>query len=221
MIITIDGPAGAGKSSAARSLALRLGFEFLDTGAMYRAVALAALRAGLSLSDENALVTLVESLYLEVAPGRVLLNDQDVTREIRSAEVTTATSPVADSAGVRRRLAALQRAVAATRDMVCEGRDQGTIVFPDAICKFFLIADPAERARRRLREMAARGEQVGLDAVLLAQVERDRRDATRDIAPMTPARDAVVLDSTDLTPVEVVDRMEAEVRRRLSSSVTH
>jgi cytidylate kinase len=214
MIITIDGPAGAGKSSAARALAQRLGFEFLDTGAMYRAVAFAALRAGVSLRDEAALAALVEMVHLELSAAGIHLNGQNVSREIRTAEVTAATGAAADSPAVRRRLAALQRTAAAGRNMVSEGRDQGTIVFPDATCKFFLVADPVERARRRQREMASRGEQVDLEAVLAAQAERDRRDAARDIAPMKPAADAVVLDSTGLSPAEVADRMEAEFRRR-------
>jgi cytidylate kinase len=214
MIITIDGPAGAGKSSAARALAQRLGFEFLDTGAMYRAVALAALRAGVSLRDESALAALVESVHLEISAASIHLNGRDVSREIRTAEVTAATGAAADSPSVRRRLAALQRTAAAGRNMVCEGRDQGTIVFPDATCKFFLIADPVERARRRQREMTSRGEQLDLEAVLAAQAERDRRDAARDIAPMKPAADAVVLDSTGLSTTEVTDRMEFEFRGR-------
>jgi cytidylate kinase len=215
MIVTIDGPAGAGKSSAARALAQRLGFEFLDTGATYRAVALAALRAGLDLHDQDALARLLTTLVIEMPPGRVLLNGEDVTAAIRAPDVTAATSPVADSKAVRQHLARLQRAVAAGRDMVCEGRDQGTVVFPDAACKFFLKADPAERARRRQREMAARGEAVEFDAVLRAQEERDRRDAARDLAPMVPAADAVVLDSTHLGLAQVVDLMEREVRRCL------
>jgi len=213
MIVTIDGPAGSGKSSAARALARRLGFEFLDTGAMYRSVALAAIRAGVSLRDEAAMAQLLTGLDLQVESGRVLLNGEDVTREIRTGAVTTATGAAADSPVIRRRLAELQRAAAVGRNLVCEGRDQGTLIFPDALCKFFLVADPTERARRRQREMATRGEQVDLDQVLQAQDERDRRDAARDIAPMKPAPDAVVLDSTALSPAEVVDRMEAEVRR--------
>jgi cytidylate kinase len=214
MIITIDGPAGAGKSSAARALAKRLGFEFLNTGAMYRAVSLAALRGGIDLSDETAYPRLLERVRLEMPPGRVLLNGEDVTKEIRTAQVTAATSPVADRRVVRRRLAEMQREMAAGQDVVCEGRDQGTVVFPDAGCKFFLTADPAERARRRQREMAARGEAVDLATLLRAQEERDRRDAARDLAPMQPADDAVLIDSTGLSLEQVVDRMEAEVRRR-------
>jgi cytidylate kinase len=219
MIITIDGPAGAGKSSTARILAQRLGFEFLDTGAMYRAVALAALRAGLDLRDEPALAALVASLRLEMPPGgRVLLNGEDVTSLLRTREMTAATGAVADSPAVRRRLVQMQRTIAAGRDMVCEGRDQGTLVFPDAACKFFLIADPVERARRRQREMAGRGEAVELEQILRDQEVRDQRDAARDLAPMKPADDAVLLDSTGLGPEQVVEAMEAEVHRRAPRS---
>ncbi|HEX5270667.1 MAG TPA: (d)CMP kinase [Gemmataceae bacterium] len=216
MIVTIDGPAGAGKSSAARALAQRLGFEFLDTGAMYRAVALAALRAGLNLRDDAALGRLVGTLRIKLPPGRVLLDGEDVTAAIRTPEVTAATSPVADSKPVRQHLVGLQRAIAAGRDMVCEGRDQGTIVFPDAARKFFLKADPVERAIRRLGEMEARGESADLGSVLRAQEERDRRDAARDLAPMVPAADAILLDSTHLPLARVVDLMEGEVRRCLN-----
>jgi cytidylate kinase len=213
MIVTIDGPAGSGKSSTARALALRLGFDFLDTGAMYRAVTLAALRAGCSLDDEQALAGLVAGLTLEMPPGRVMLNGEDVTARIRTPEVTAGTGKVASSPAVRRRLVELQRTIAAGRNMVCEGRDQGTIVFPDAVRKFFLIADPVERARRRHQEMLARGETVSWEEVLAAQQARDAIDTARDIAPMVPAADAVLLDSTGLTLEQVVERMEQEVRR--------
>lgn len=216
MIITIDGPAGAGKSSAARTLAQRLDFEFLDTGAMYRAVAFAALRASIELRDESALSGLVASLHLEMPPdGRVLLRGEDVTLAIRTREVTAATGPVADSRSVRRCLARMQRAIAEGRNMVCEGRDQGTIVFPDAVCKFFLVADPVERARRRQHQMETRGEKVELEQLLREQEIRDQRDAARDLAPMKPAGDAIVLDSTALTTEQVVEAMAAEVRRRV------
>ncbi|HZV03951.1 MAG TPA: (d)CMP kinase [Gemmataceae bacterium] len=218
MIITIDGPAGAGKSSAARTLAQRLGFEFLDTGAMYRAVALAALRAGVNQRDEQAVERLVASLPLEMPPGgRVLLDGEDVTDLIRTSEVTAATGAVADSPAVRRRLAQMQRTIAEGRNMVCEGRDQGTIVFPDAVCKFFMFADPLERARRRQRQMEARGERLDLEQILRDQEIRDQRDAARDLAPMKPASDAVLLDSTQLSLEQAVETMTAEVRRRMSS----
>jgi cytidylate kinase len=214
MIVTIDGPAGAGKSTVARALARRLGFEFLDTGAMYRAVTLAGLRARCDLADEEALARLVAGLDLHMEGGRVLLNGEDVTGALRTAEVTAASRAAADSPAVRRRLVEMQRSLAAGRDLVTEGRDQGTLVFPDAACKFFLVADPVERARRRRREMLARGESPTFEQVLAAQAERDRRDAARNLAPMVPAPDAVILDSTTLPAEQVVDRMEEEVRRR-------
>ena len=216
MIITIDGPAGAGKSSAARALAKRLGFEFLDTGAMYRSVALAALRAHVDLSDPAATAAFLANIHFDMAPGHIMLNGEDVTALIRTPEVTAATGAAADNPLVRRRLAELQREIAAARKMVCEGRDQGTVVFPDAICKFFLVADPEERARRRQRELEARGDKVDFAALLATLVERDRRDADRDIAPMRPAADAVLLDSTRLTLEEIVSHMEAECRSRFS-----
>jgi cytidylate kinase len=215
MIVTIDGPAGAGKSTAARALAQRLGFEFLDTGAMFRAVALAALRARIDVRDEAALAPLVDSLQLEMPTGRVLLNGEDVSGLIRTAEVTNTSGLIARSPAVRRRLAELQREIARGRNMVCEGRDQGTVVFSDAGCKFFLVADPQERARRRQKDMLARGEKIELSAILQAQQERDRRDASRDIAPMKPADDAILLDSTGLTIEQVVEQMEKQVRTRL------
>jgi CMP/dCMP kinase len=215
MIVTLDGPAGAGKSSAARALARRLNFEFLDTGAMYRLVTLAALRAGIDRRDQQALAALLTRLRLELPPGRALLNGEDVTTAIRKLEVTSASRDIADSPVVRRHLAGLQRALAAGRDIVSEGRDQGTVVFPDAACKFFLVADPRERARRRQREMAERGELLSFEDILRAQEERDRRDAARDLAPMVPAADAMLIDSTHQSLEQVVDFMEREVRRRL------
>jgi cytidylate kinase len=214
MIVTIDGPAGAGKSSAARMLAQRLGFDFLDTGAMYRAVTLAGLRSGCDFADQAALAKLLDAIRLDVSPGRVLLNDEDVSAAIRTPEVTAASGAVASSPVVRTRLVEWQRKIADGRNIVCEGRDQGTIAFPMAECKFFLVADPAERARRRFQELTARGVSTTLEEILRAQEERDARDAARDIAPMAPAADAVLLDSTGLSLEQVVDRMEEEARKR-------
>jgi len=215
VIVTLDGPAGAGKSSAARGLAHKLNFEFLDTGAMYRMVTLAALRAGIQLTDQEALGQLLRGLRMELPPGKFILNGEDVTTSIRRLEVTKASGAIADSRVVREHLVAQQRMIASSRNMVCEGRDQGTIVFPDALCKFFLTADRVERARRRQKEMASRGENVPLEEVLQAQDERDRRDTARDLAPMVPASDAVTIDSTELSKEEVVSLMEKEVRRRM------
>jgi len=213
MIVTIDGPAGAGKSSAAKALARRLGFDFLDTGAMYRAVTLLALRAGIDPQDQSALTRLLSDLRVEMPPDRVLVNGEDVTGLLRTAAITAASGTIADSAVVRGRLVQLQRQIATGRNMVCEGRDQGTIVFPKAECKFFVVADPVERARRRQQEMADRGEIVALAEVLRAQEIRDQRDAARDLAPMVPAPDAILLDTTNVSLDEVVDRMEHAVRR--------
>src|SRR5262245_23754436 len=212
MVITIDGPAGAGKSSAARLLAQRLGYDYLDTGAMYRAVTFASLRAKTNLGDQAALTRLLDTLTIDLPPGCVLLNGEDITGLIRTPEITAASGPIADSPVVRRRLVDWQRRIAKDRNMVCEGRDQGTSVFPNALCKFFLVAEPAERAGRRHRELVSRGEAVSLADVRAAQEARDARDAARDIAPMVPAKDALVLDSTTLALDEVVDRMEAEVK---------
>jgi cytidylate kinase len=221
MIVTIDGPAGAGKSSAARSLAHRLGFDFLDTGAMYRAVTLAGLRASCNLDDSTVLGQLLDAIHLDLPPGQVLLNGEDVAPLIRTPEITAASGAVASSPMVRRKLVEWQRAIAKGRNIVCEGRDQGTIVFPNALCKFFLFADPAERARRRHRELQARGEMVTFEAILQAQQERDARDAARDIAPMVPATDAILLDTTALMLDQVVSRMEHEVRLRAAQAKLH
>ena len=215
MIVTIDGPAGAGKSSAARRLAERLGFDFLDTGAMYRAVTLTVVRTGCDALDEAALGRLLDTMRLEMPAGTVLLGGEDVTSAIRTPEITRASAAIADSPVVRRRLVSWQRAIADGRDIITEGRDQGTIVFPDAGCKFFLVAHPEERARRRHRELTARGEQIALETVLESQKQRDERDAARDIAPMVPAADAITLDTTALTLDEVIAAMEQEVRRRM------
>src|SRR5262249_29858513 len=186
MIVTLDGPAGAGKSSAARELARRLGFEFLDTGAMYRAVTFAGLRAGIDLQDETALADLLAGLKLEMTAGRVLLNGEDVTTEIRTDDVQDAARFAADSPVVRKQLVAWQQQFAAGRDIVTEGRDQGTLVFPEAACKFFVVADPLQRALRRQKDMLARGETVPLEDVLQAQEQRDQRDEARTLAPMVP-----------------------------------
>src|SRR5205823_5008404 len=196
-----------------RALARRLGFEFLDTGAMYRAVAYAAQRDGIDLNDHQTLSEWLGGLRIELRPGQVWLNGAEVTQLIRAPDVTAGASRVAVLPAVRHFLVGLQREFAVGRDVVSEGRDQGTVVFPHAERKFFLVADPIERARRRHRDLIARGEQITLEEVLRAQEERDRRDAGRDLAPMVPAADAVVLDSTALTPDEVLERMEREVRR--------
>ncbi|HEU5118798.1 MAG TPA: (d)CMP kinase, partial [Isosphaeraceae bacterium] len=204
-VVAIDGPAGAGKSTVARRLADRLGWAMLDTGAMYRAVALAALRSGTSLDHPDELTALAERLKVRLLPGRVLLNDEDVTLAIRQPEVSQASSRVAVCPGVRSRLVVWQRAFAAERDTVTEGRDQGSVVFPDATRKFFLTASPQSRALRRCREYEIKGLPADPDEVLREILERDARDASRDMAPMKPAPDALVLDTTDLPTDQVLE----------------
>lgn len=215
MIVTIDGPAGAGKSTAARELARRLGFAFLDTGAMFRAVAVAAGRRGVALDDSAGLAALLGEMRLEMPAGRVVLDGEDISGLIRTPEVSQGASKVAASAVVRPFLAELQRHIARGRDIVCEGRDQGTVVFPDAGCKFFLTADAEVRLRRRAEELEAKGQRVDLGELRRAQAERDARDAGRALAPLRPADDAVRIDTTGLALGEVVARLEAEVRRRM------
>jgi cytidylate kinase len=218
-VVTIDGPAGAGKSTVSKRLAARLGWRLLDTGAMYRAVTLAALRAGIDLESDEALTDLAAAVSVKLPPGQVLLDGEDVGRVIRSVEVTRASRHVADSPGVRRRMVELQREFAADYDVVAEGRDQGTVVFPDALRKFFLTAGLEERASRRHGEFTERGESVSIETVLRDLRERDQRDAAREIAPMRPAPDATVIDTTGLALEEVVAWVEREVLDRLGACV--
>lgn len=217
MIVTIDGPAGAGKSTAARELARRLGFDFLDTGAMYRVVALGVQRAGIDLNNEAGLSQLLHGLRLQMPGGRVLMNGEDVTEAIRTPEVTALARAVADCKLVRSHLSRLQRSLAEGRNLVTEGRDQGTVVFPEAECKFFLTADALARAQRRHKELESKGQHLTLEKVLADQKDRDEQDAARAIAPMVPAADAILLDSTALTADQVVSQMEQIVRQRLAA----
>jgi cytidylate kinase len=220
MIVTIDGPAGSGKSTAARELARRLGFAYLDTGAMYRAVALAVIRRGADPADPAAVEAALAGLQVHALAGEVRLGDEDVTALIRTPEVAQGSSQVAAVPAVRRLLVAEQRRTAEGRDIVCEGRDQGSVVFPQAACKFFLVADPAVRAERRYREMLAKGQPVTLEEVRADQRQRDLRDSTRPDSPLTQPADAVVIDTTHLTPDEMVAHMETEVRRRCPTART-
>ncbi len=218
MIVTIDGPAGAGKSSAARSLADRLGFRFLDTGAMYRAVTLAAIRNDHDWSDEEELARLAHEIDIQLGDDTVLVNGEDVTRAIRTSNVTPNVHYAAGNAAVREHLVSLQRREAAGQNVVSEGRDQGTVVFPKAECKIFLTASPEERARRRLQELHARGESVDYDEVLEKQNLRDQRDTERACGPLIKAADAIEVITDQLNADEVVDRLENLVRSKMSKT---
>jgi len=214
MIITIDGPAGAGKSTVAKLLAQRLGFFFLDTGAMYRAVALAGLRRGIDWAVPEQLAELAANVQIDLDGDRVLLDGQDVSHAIRSSQVTAVTRYVADSPQVRQLMVALQRRLAAGKNVVTEGRDQGTLVFPHAELKVFLTASPEERARRRLRDLAAQGESATFEQVLQAITQRDQQDEQRPVGAMRRAPDAIELCTDGLTIEQVVDRLELLARQR-------
>jgi CMP/dCMP kinase len=200
-LIAIDGPAGAGKSTVGHAVAARLGLEYLDTGAMYRAVACAALRRGVNVTDEEAVAQLARTMSLSVSDEGVFVDGEDVTSEIRGREVTEAVSAVAANTGVRTELRARQRAWAGDHGGgVIEGRDIGTVVFPDATLKLYITATPHERATRRVREIGGR-----VDDVAASIAERDRRDMSRLDGPLRPDGGAVVVDTTGKTIDEVVD----------------
>ena len=213
-VVAVDGPAGAGKSSASRALAARLGFAHVDTGAMYRVVGVLAQERGIAPDDATALGVLVRDLEIGFAGAAVLAGGRDLTEAIRRPDAGEWASRVSAQPVVRERLVALQRALGARGAVVMEGRDIGTVVFPDAPVKFFLTAEPAERARRRAAELRARGEAVDEPALAREIAERDRRDAGRAHSPLRAAPDAVVIDTTPLALERVVDQMEEVARAR-------
>lgn len=222
MIIAIDGPAGSGKSTVAKLVAQRLGFHYLDTGAMYRALAVSAKHQGVALDDESGLTELAgreeiafEHVGCESLPSRVLIGGADVTAEIRTPWADGAVSQVARFAQVRDAMVSQQRHLGESGDIVVEGRDIGTVVFPDAGLKIFLTASAAERARRRAAQQSALGHAVDESTVQEAIVKRDRADSTRAVSPLVAAADAVQLDTTGLSIEQVVERIAelAEARR--------
>ena len=226
LIVAIDGPAGAGKSAAARELAFRLGVPYLDTGAMYRCVGLLASRAGLRFPfDEEAIARLGEAARTldirftgDPRSQRVALGDEDVTDALRTPEASQWASRVSAVPAVRRELVPRQREVAALTGGVVEGRDIGTVVFPSARFKFFITASPEVRARRRFDELLARGVRAAWEDVEAEQRERDLRDSSRADSPMVPARDAVIVDTSDLTLEQVVGTLFAAISRDLDNA---
>jgi len=226
-IVAIDGPAGAGKSTASRAVAVRLGFAMVDTGAIYRAVALAATRRGIALDDDARLAALLPSVEIHFAPPaspgggqRVLLGDEDVSTEIRTPPMSLGASKVSGRPVVRAGLLELQRRLALDQEnagAVLEGRDIGTVVFPDAEAKFFLTASPEERARRRHAELRAKGDPQTYEEVLADQLRRDRDDSERAVAPLRPAADALVIDTSGTSLDAVIERLVREVTARLAA----
>jgi len=209
LVIAIDGPSGAGKSTAGRALAARLGYLFIDTGAMYRALALKAMRAGVESGAEPALAGLLQASRIELRDGgrQVLLDGEDVTLPIRAREVSAAASRVSVHPAVRRAMVARQREFGRDGGVVLDGRDIGTAVFPDADVKFYVDADVSHRAERRRRELSAAGVPAELAAIEREIRERDHTDMTRSDSPLIRATDAVLLDTTSLTPEQVLARM--------------
>jgi cytidylate kinase len=217
VVVAIDGPAAAGKSTIAKRLADRLGFTYIDTGAMYRAVALWALRQNVDPGDMHRMEQLAMAAEIELLPGRIRLNGEDITEVIRTPEVSSAASKVAVIPAVRRAMVAKQREMGERASVVMEGRDIGTVVFPNADVKVFLDANPGERVRRRLEESQARGEHISADALAVQMKERDQRDSTRADAPLAQAPDAAYLDSSALAIGEVEEAILKMVRARVTN----
>ena len=218
-VVTIDGPSGVGKSTVSRKVAAGLGWTYLDTGAMYRAVGLQCQRAGISLDDADALAALLEQLDLQLLPPanegddvRVVLHGKEISNAIRSPEMGMMASQVSAIPAVRAKLTALQQAMGSAGELVAEGRDTGTVVFPDAAWKFYLDAPPEERCRRRAEQLRAKGQHVDEQELLAQIIERDRNDRERTVAPLRMAEDAVLIDSSRLSADEAAEKMLARVR---------
>lgn len=208
-IVTIDGPSGAGKSTISRGLAAKLHFTYLDTGAMYRAVGLALARQGIELDDTDALKKCLAGIELTLVPNgdddvRVVVNGEDVSQAIRTPEMGLVASRVSAHPLVREKLTALQRQLGEKGSIVAEGRDMGTVVFPEAACKFFLDASAEERARRRQKQLAEKGQRVDYQEILDQISKRDYDDSRRALAPLKPAPDAILVDSSSMGPEAVI-----------------
>jgi cytidylate kinase len=221
LVITIDGPAASGKSTVARLVAQKLGASFLDTGAMYRAVTLAAMKAGVDMSDEKKLLDVMGASKFQFSVKdetmRVSIDGVDVSDQIRRPEVTEKARYIASAAMVREKLVQMQRQFAAgEKKIVTEGRDQGTVAFPDAGIKFYLTARIAERARRRQAELRAKGIDYGIEEIQASLEKRDRSDQSRTVGPLKIAKDAIIIDTTDLSIEEVVEKVLGFVKTKCS-----
>jgi cytidylate kinase len=219
MVITIDGPAASGKSTAARMLARKLGASFLDTGAMYRAVTLAAMQADVDMTDQDKLLGVMKKseFQFSLRDGKmvVCINGIDVTEQIRQPQITANARYIASSPKAREKLVQMQRKFAADQQkIVTEGRDQGTVAFSDADIKFYLTADSIERAGRRQAELRAKGGDQSLEQIQKAIEERDKSDENRTVGPLRPAEDAIVVDTTDLSIEEVVEKLLSCVKEK-------
>jgi cytidylate kinase len=222
-IVTIDGPSGAGKSTISKLLAARLQYTYLDTGAMYRVVGLQVLRTGLDLEVQGArekLAPLLAALDMTLAPGeegketRAFLDGEDVSDAIRTPEMAMVASRVSAQAQVRKKLTEMQRTIGKNGAIVAEGRDMGTVVFPDAMHKFFLDASPMERAKRRQKQLAENGRKIEYQEILAQIQKRDEDDSSRALAPLKPAEDAVVIDSSEMSIDEVVSFILAAINEK-------
>ena len=213
-IVAIDGPAGAGKSTIAKRLAQRIGADYIDTGAMYRAVALKLLRTGTDYNDPEALQTMLDAMDVDFSQGKTILDGEDVSGLIRTPEISALASPSSGVPAVRYKLTALQQAMGKRKSIVMDGRDIGTVGFPDADFKFFLTASADERARRRTEEMRAKGQEADFETIRADIIQRDYQDSHRAFRPLQKAEDAVEIDSTDMSIDSVVDTMMAFIEAR-------
>ncbi|HOW57190.1 MAG TPA: (d)CMP kinase [Smithellaceae bacterium] len=223
LIITIDGPAGAGKSTVSKQLARELGYTYLDTGALYRALAYQAIRAKININDQTQLADLCSRTKVTLANNngkmKVYVNGEDVGDRIRTEEVSRTASAISTFPVVREALLQLQRDAGAAGGIVAEGRDMGSVVFPQADCKFYLDANVEERARRRKDELSGRGVAVEYQEIQKGMVERDKQDSEREIAPLKAADGAIIIDSTALTIEEVVESVMRQIKSAATANI--
>jgi len=215
--ITIDGPAGAGKSTVAKILARKLGFLHLDSGAVYRAIGYAAKKGGVNLDDEVAITEFLKKITVDIDKGKVFLNGEDITEEIRTPEGGSLASKVARFLSVRKEVIEILRKIASNKKVITDGRDAGTNIFPDAQVKVFLTASPEERAKRRYKELKSKGFNIKYEDILNEIIERDNQDKNRKVAPLTVPEGAIVIDTTGKTVDEVVSLIEKIVREKNDS----